>query len=127
MLSSFRSHCRLTEFVIVVLIDISLLMLQNYMDRKASKMETENSEDEKAKSDANKENFNKLLDIVEQKREERKYKPGSYARISSLLLCQSKTLLKCLIDRHVFHNALFTTLTMIFIINRMLRSLIFVL
>ena len=40
-------------------------------------MEEDISDDEKAKSDANKENFNRLLDIVEQKREERKYRPGS--------------------------------------------------
>ena len=46
------------------------------MDKKATKMETEKSENEKAKSETDKENFNKLLDIVEQKREERKYRPG---------------------------------------------------
>ena len=45
-------------------------------------MDTESSEEEKAKSDANKENFNKLLDIVEQKREERKYRPGNWTKIS---------------------------------------------
>jgi len=50
----------------------------NYMDKKASKMEEDISDDEKAKSDANKENFNRLLDIVEQKREERKYRPAAF-------------------------------------------------
>ena len=54
------------------------------MDKKASKLDTESSEEEKAKSDANKENFNKLLDIVEQKREERKYRPGIWTKISSI-------------------------------------------
>ena len=49
---------------------------QNYLERKASNLATEKSEDEKLKDDADKENFNKLLDIVEQKREERKYRPG---------------------------------------------------
>ena len=57
------------------------------MDRKASKMEEEIGDDEKAKSDANKENFNRLLDIVEQKREERKYRPGSWTTILLPVTC----------------------------------------
>ena len=39
-------------------------------------MEAETTAEEQLKKDTEKENFNKLLDIVEQKKEERKYRPG---------------------------------------------------
>ncbi|XP_065051880.1 protein PAT1 homolog 1-like [Rhopilema esculentum] len=58
----------------------------NYMNKKAAEMETEIDNEEKLKKETEKDNFNKLLDIVEQKKEERKYRPavfeGSLGKLS---------------------------------------------
>ena len=60
------------------------------MNKKAAEMETEDDNEEKLKKETEKDNFNKLLDIVEQKKEERKYRPG----IFMLFLIYSNFLVK---------------------------------
>ena len=55
------------------------------MNKKAAKIEAETTAEEQQKKDTEKENFNKLLDIVEQKKEERKYRPGK--TIAAIFAC----------------------------------------
>ena len=61
------------------------------MNKKATKIEAETTAEEQQKKDTEKEHFNRLLDIVEQKKEERKYRPGK--AIAAIFTCVLASLL----------------------------------